>query len=321
MRNRKLFRFTCFRYLVLILALSLIACADMFEERCSVSDSVNFVYLNENNKDETSLLIGSVVDYIFNSDSILFRVDSGIVGDRIRSRSFNLPDGNWHVLSFANVSINSDIPFYTVGRTHMRELYIDVIAKDLLKSKDPDYIGNSDNLFFSALQLDQRNGQSQQQITGYYTPAHAQLTVFVTWAEKEDKPLETSKLAAVLDGVSGGCMFLSDKKIDNMLELPYAVPSSRSIEKSQRILLYPSEDSFRFDAVSMRFETGKAPHLQLMMGTSPLTKSLDLNRFFNENQIDLSNTRIQNFRLSIRIEKHKVVISPIDILAWDVEYI
>lgn len=310
-----------FRLTNLLLLLLLTACADLFEEKCPISNQINFVYRNENNSDETTLMLGSVTDYIFDSDSILYRINPDIRGAQIRSRAFDLPDGNWHVLSFANLYSNSKVSTYTVGETHMKDLSVEVISKDLLKTETPQYIGNGDNLYFSSVTLEIKDGWPKQRIVGYYTPVHIRLTTFVTWADQTDKPNQNSKLAAVLQNVSGGCKFLCKTKIDKVYNLHYAVPYPLSIEKLQRVQLYPSDDTFRFDAVSMRFETGKAPHLQLMNGTDALTKSLDLNRFFDANNIDLSNTRIQHIRLSIRIERQKVVISPLDILAWDVEYI
>lgn len=319
MKNKRMLRFLSFAGLFSSMLLT--SCADMFEERCPANNLINFVYLNENNKDETALMLAQVTDYIFDADSILYRVDSKIQGTRIQSRAIDLPDGQWRVLSLANAHINSQLSPYTVGKTHMRDFFLEVISKDLLKDSEPDYIGNSENLYFSALKLEVKNGLPKQRPTGYYTPVHAQLTVFVTWADKEDKATEDQKLAAVLRTVAGGCKFISQEKTDAAYKIPYSVPFPLLREKQQRVPLYPSDEAFRFDVVSMRFETGKAPHLQLMNGTVPLTKSLDLNRFFEANNIDLSNTRIQNFRLSVRIEKFKVVISPIDILAWDVEYI
>lgn len=310
-----------FRLTSLLLLSLLSACADLFEEQCPIKNQIDFVYRNENNRDETSLYLNRVTDYIFGPDSILHRVDSDIRGSRIGSRRIDLPDGNWYVLSFANLYSNSKVSACTVGKTHMRDLELEVISKDLLKRKALQYIGNSDNLYFSSVNLEMKGGRPKQRTVGYYTPAHIRLTAFVTWADKADQPEENGKLAAVLQGVSGGCKFRSEAKVDQAYNLPYAVPYPLSVEKSQRVQLYLSDDTFRFDAVSMRFETGKAPHLQLMNGTESLTKSLDLNRFFDANNIDLSNTRIQNIRISIRIEKHKIVISPIDILAWDVEYI
>lgn len=310
-----------FRLAGLLPLLVLSSCADLFEEPCPVGNQVDFVYLNENNRDETSLYLNSVTDYIFGPDSILYRVDADIRGSRIRSRAIHLPDGKWNVVSFANLYGNSQISAYTVGQTHLRDLELEVISKDLLKTSEPDYIGNSDNLYFSSVKLDMKDGRPAQRTVCYYTPAHIRLTAFVTWSDKAETPEENGKLAAVLQGVPGGCRFLYETKTDKVYNLPYSVPYPLSIDKQQRVQLYPSDDTFRFDVVSLRFETGQAPHLQLLNGTEPLTKSLDLNRFFDANNIDLSNTRIQNIRLSIRIERQKVVISPLDILAWDVEYI
>lgn len=317
-RNKQL---PFFRLTGLLVILLLGSCADMFEEQCPVSNQIDFVYRNENNRDETSLMLGSVTDYIFDSDSILYRVDSDIREAQILSRAINLPDGSWNVLSFANLYANSKVSAYTVGKTHMKDLSVEVVSRDLLKTNPSQYIGNSDNLYFSSVRLEMKGGLPKHRTVGYYTPAHIQLTVFVTWADKADQPEENSKLAAVLQGVPGGCRFLCETKTDQAYDLPYSVPYPLSTEKLQRVQLFPSDDVLRFDAVAMRLATGKAPHLQLMNGTESLTKSLDLNRFFDANNIDLSNTRIQNIRLSIRIERHKVIISPIDILAWDVEYI
>jgi hypothetical protein len=46
-----------------------------------------------------------------------------------------------------------------------------------------------------------------------------------------------------------------------------------------------------------------------------------LNKLFRKNNIDLSDVRIQNYKLSIRIEKNKVFVSFMNMSDWDVEYI
>lgn len=312
-----------FSFLLPFLALT--SCVEIFEEQCTGPLQVDFVYRDADNKDATDLYINNVTDYLFNRDSILVSVEENIRGARVRSRSLSVTDGEWTLLSFANLYRNSRVSSHTIGKTRLGEMWIDVVSEDLLKQQSGDtpvtYAGNCDALYFSRLNLSVRDGMVKKAVKGYYTPVHARLTVFVTWEEKETRPANSDQLSAVLRYVPGGWRFLSTEKTDKVHDLPYAVPVPVTGTLDQRVLLYPSDNIFRFDAVSARFESGKAPVLVLMKGSEPLTKPLDLNRFFESNNIDLSNTRVQDFRLSIKVGKDKVVISPLNILAWDVEYI
>ncbi|MBY2898127.1 hypothetical protein AE938_19790 [Bacteroides fragilis] len=313
-------RIRIFFYLISLLpVLLLTSCTRLFEEDCPPDNRINFMYLNENERDETTLYINSVTDYIFNSDSILYRVDPPAKGSHVRSRGINLPDGKWIIVSLANQYNNTGLSAYTTGETHLKDLLVRVTSPELMRSSPPLYIGSNDKLYFSSLNLEIRSGLPQGQVTGYYTPAHAQLTVFVTWEDAADIPRNPEKLSAVLQGVPTGFRLQSSILQDRQDGTPFSVPLALDQKGNQHVRLYPSGHSYRFDAVCMRFETGKVPYLQLMDDFMPLTKPLDLNEYFNANNIDLSNSRIQNFSFSIRIDKSKVIISPIHILTWDVE--
>lgn len=314
-------RIRIFFYLAsLFPVLLLTSCARLFEEDCPSGNRLNFVYLNENGRDETALYIHSVRDYIFDKDSILYRVDPPVRGSRVRFRAMNLPDGKWIIVSLANQYDNTSLSAYTIGETRLRDLFVESTNPNLTASSPPLlYIGSNDKLYFSSLSMEVKGGLSEGPVTGYYIPAHAQLTAFITWADTMDIPRKREGLSAVLQGIPVGFGFQSSIRQDRQDGIPFSVPLASVQKGNQRVRLYPSGHSYRFDAVCMRFETGKAPHLQLMDDSVSLTKSMNLNEYFNVNNIDLSNTRIQNFSFSIRIEKSKVIISPIHILTWDVE--
>ena len=308
----------------LLLVFSLVffsSCLEIFEEKCPVDHHVHFAFLGESGKDETNLFIHNVTDYIFNADSILFRVDSDIRGDRIRTRSMDLPDGDWIIVSFANLSLHSRLSPYSVGRTHLKDLVVEVVNPKLARPDTPGYLGNSDKLYYSSLKLQVSNGSPTASHRVIYAPAHSQMTLYVTWENESQKPVDDGNLAIILHGIAGGCRFLSAPKIDKVYNIPYSIPYSLAGDKEQRVRVYKSDDTFRSDIVSMRYESGQAPSIQLMNASTPLSKPLDLNEFFKANNIDLSNLRLQNFQLSIRVQESTIVISPIEILPWDIEYI
>lgn len=166
-----------------------------------------------------------------------------------------------------------------------------------------------------------RNGGLEHKTMGYYTHLYARLTVFVSWADTIIKPENIPHLKVTLEKVPVSYSSLSSQKMDKLYDIPYSLPNPLPESKTQCIPLYLSDTHYRFDSVSFRYETGKAPTLKLMAGENQLTKGLDLNKLFRKNNIDLSDVRIQNYKLSIRIEKNKVFVSFMNVSDWDVEYI
>ena len=68
----------------------------------------------------------------------------------------------------------------------------------------------------------------------------------------------------------------------------------------------------------LRWESGRAPVLRLYDGETLLVgKDLPLNKYFEEQHIDLTHTRVQFYQLLIEVDDNTVVISNISISDWE----
>lgn len=308
-----------FSFLLVILFTS---CTKNSEEHAPDDNGlVNFTCLDEFGQEDIHLSLLTVSDFIFTSDSVLHQVNTNIRGERIRSRKMDLPDGEWIIVSYGNLGNNSLLSPYVIGKTQLKELRLSITSTPYGNTHTNEKIGNSGNLYFSSMKIRIKNGRPEHKTIGYYTPIYAQFTVFVYWADNIVKPEDIAHLNVTLENVPVSYSAISSLKMDKLYNIPYPLPDPLPESKIQCVPLYPSDTYYRFDSNSLRFETGKAPTLKLMEGENPLTKGLDLNILFRKNNIDLSNVRIQNYKLSIRIEKNKIITSFMNASGWDVEYI
>lgn len=80
------------KYIFSVLFVILItSCTGIFEEPdCDHNGYVNFTCLDEYGQEDIHLSLLTVSDFIFTPDSVLYRVDADIRGERICSREMNL---------------------------------------------------------------------------------------------------------------------------------------------------------------------------------------------------------------------------------------
>lgn len=306
--------------------LQLNSCSMIDEDECQM-DHINYRYVNSAGTDDMDDRIYTMTDFIFTKDSVLYRVDENWMNDSRRKRYLDLPDGEWTIVTYGNLSKNSRIE-YTVGQTRFSEMslrvatppaYAESYADASAETAPP--VGDADQLYYGKLDLTVKDGYTNQIHYVDMSNVHIRINGIIKWINRAGAPSTANKnLNVRFEYVPVEHSFLTDTHYDKDYQIEFHTPRITE-ERSAYItkLKYDaSDDAFRFSASGLRWETGGAPLLRIYDGDTPLVgKELPLNKYFNDNAIDLTNTRIQYFNLEIKIEDTEITISDMTFEDWE----
>lgn len=313
--------------IILLLMAGMFSCTKIDEDDCKAS-YINYRYLNNVMEDGTDQIY-KMTDFIFTKDSVLFRVDDNILNGKMRKRPITLPDGEWIIVTYGNMNGGSEIN-YTIGQTRMSEMSTRVINPPTYKgtyatrADGPSLrLGDSDRLYFGKLDLVVRGGYTDRIHTVEMSNVHIWINAVVKWKDETKAPDKTSSnLHIRLEYVPVEHSFMHDDKYDAIQKIPYRIPRITKELASQISQLqsstYAPNGEFYFNTYGLRWETGKAPILRFYDGeTMLIDKDLDLNRYFVDQNIDLTNTRVQFYQLQILIDGDNIIISTLSIEDWE----
>lgn len=310
-----------------LVLLTLGACSIIDEGECR-SEYILYQYRNNVGQDATDQIY-KMTDFIFSKDSVLYRVDDNIMNGKMRKRPINLQDGQWIIVTYGNLNGGSRVS-YTLGQTKLSEMSARVVSQSTYQGTYATYsvnnglrLGNSDKLYLGKADVTVKGGYTDKLQTVEMSNVHIRIGFTVIWADVTKAPTraEGNNLHARLDYVPVEHSFIHDEKYDNLYKIPYWTPRiTNEVASLLTPLMGGSEtpDRLYFEVYGLRWETGQAPVLKLYDGESPLiTKDLDLNKYFNDQKIDLTNTRVQFFQLQIEVRDNVITISPFGIEPWE----
>lgn len=314
--------------IALLATVGMLACSAIDEGECKVN-YINYRYLNNVAEDATEQIY-KMTDFIFSAkDSVLFRVDDNIMNGKMRKRPITLPDGAWIIVTYGNLNGGSRVN-YTLGQTRMSEMSTRVINTPTYKGAYASRtdvpslrIGDSDKLYFGKLDLVVSGGYTDRTHTVELSNVHIWLSAVVKWKDATKAPTKaSSNLHVRLEYVPVEHSFMHDDKKDATHNIPYRAPKITSERASHISQLHSSttasDGQFYFNTYGLRWETGKAPTLRFYNGEDLiLNKDLDLNRYFSDQSVDLTATRVQFYQLQILIDGDRVTISNIGIEDWE----
>lgn len=303
------------------------SCSIIDEGGCR-SEYILYQYTNNAGQDATEQIF-KMTDFIFTKDSVLYRVDDNIMNGNMKRRPLNLPDGEWVIITYGNLNKETRVD-YTLGKTKLAEMSAKVVSQSTYQGTYATYsvnnglrLGNSDKLYFGKTNVTVKGGYADKLQTVEMSNVHIRIGFTVIWADATKAPTraEANNLHARLDYIPVEHSFVSDEKYDDLYKIPYQIPR---ITNEVASLLTPlagenaTPGRFYFEVYGLRWETAQAPVLKFYDGENPLiTKDLDLNRYFNDQKIDLTNTRVQFFQLQVEIRENAVVILPLGIQSWE----
>lgn len=304
------------------------ACSLIDEDACQVN-YIEYRYLNNVNLESTYPYLAKVTDFIFTKDSVLYRVDSNITNGKIAKRPINLPDGEWIVYTYANLNGASKVSDYVIGKTRLSEMSVRV-------HNPPSYTGtyapgngetptlrtgDSDRLYFGKVALSVKGGFTDRIYTVDMSNTHIWFSGTVRWKRPMDFFNRANENFHIrLEYVPVEFSFLNDNKMDSKYNIPYSTPRITEELATHFVKLEPTNKigEYTFQVYGLRWEKGRAPVLRIYNGESSLiNKELPLNKYFDEQDINLTYTRVQFFNLLIEVDEEIVSISDISIGGWE----
>lgn len=305
------------------------SCSTIEEGACRVK-YIDYMYPNNIGEDATDQIY-KMTDFIFSkSDSVLRYVNDNITNGQRRRRTINFPDGEWIIITYGNLGAGSRVE-YTIGSTKLGQMSTKVVntpsysgtyAKSA-QGQTVHHLGDSDKLYFGQLELTVKGGVTDRIHKVNMSNAHIWLSAVVRWKDPLKAPSRAEdNLHVRLEYVPVEHSFEHDTKHDNQYDIQFHVPKiTDDIASHISQLLsntYGSDNEFQFDTYGLRWETGKAPVLRFYDGEKLLVdKDLDLNRYFLDQKIDLTNSRVQFYQIQMTIDGNTVIMSPIGIENWE----
>lgn len=319
-------QFTRFTIMGLLLSAVMLtsSCSLIDEDACQVN-YVEYRYMNNQGALSTYPYLVKVTDFIYSKDSILFRVDDNITNGKIAKRPITLPDGDWIVYSYANFNGGSTVSPYVIGQTHLKDMSLRVSSPSGYTGTyaPSEYlrIGDADRLYFGKLTFTVKDGTTDRPYVVDMSNIHIWLSGTIRWKQPITfSPLEDKDLHVRLEYVPIAFSFMNDDKMDPVFGIPYSTPRITDELAIQPIQLMAgaTPQEYTFQMYGLRWETGRAPVLRIYNGETLLvTKELPLNKYFDEQMIDLTQTRVQFFNLLIEVDENIVTISDISLKGWE----
>lgn len=312
---------------VCLIVLGFGSCSLIDEGECR-TEYILYQYRNNIGVDATEQIF-KMTDFIFTKDSVLYRVEDNIMNSKIRKRPLSLPDGDWIIVTYGNMMDASKID-YTIGQSKYADLSLRVISQSTYTGTYATYsvndklkLGNSDKLYFGKADVAIKDGYTDRLQVVDMSNVHIRIGFTIIWKNSSRVPTlgNRSNLHARLDYVPVEFHFAYDERNDEQYQIPYKTP--RVTDEVVSLLLpmrvgAETPGLFFFDMYGLRWKTGKAPILKLYDGENLLVnKELDLNRYFDDQQIDLTNVRVQFFNLKVEIYENSVIIFPFGIEPWE----
>lgn len=304
------------------------SCSVIDEDSCKVNHLL-YRYMNNVGQESTSLYLNEVTDFIFRKDSVLYRVDEHITNGKIARRPINLPDGDWIIYSYANLNGGSRLSTYAVGKTRLSEMSVRVITSPTYsgtyapdeEGKPTLRLGNADRLYFGKVALSVRGGYTGYTSVIEMSNIHIRLNATVRFLQPIDLQNNIKdNLHVRLEYVPVEFGFKSIDKMDHTYQIAYSTPliTPERASYSTKLDATPVANEYNFQMYGLRWETGGAPILKFYNGeTLLINKELPLNKYFNEQRIDLTHTRVQFYNLLIEVDGEHVYISDTSIADWE----
>lgn len=240
---------------------------------------------------EDDRCIHRVSDYLFDSGGVLVQT-SDRNKNSLHQCEFNLKEGDYTLVSWANIGRVSVVTPEVVGKTRLQEMLISVDAT----SKYSGYNQNSEKLYFGVLKF----SVDQAGITHtslLMRRAYASLKMTVKWAQVDEIPVNRDALNIRLRQIRGNYPLGNPFSLTDIKNVNYAVPATMN-----------DQGEIEGELVSYRYTHKVQQLFQLYNGDVPITGEIDLTPLFEKLNLNMDMALRQNFKGSTEINGNKVLI-------------
>lgn len=290
-------------------------------------EGLQYIYTDIYGRDLFKNNISTMTDFIFDKDSILQRVRE-IPSTELRLRSMpELPEGDYTVITWCNLTPRNTMTELHEGVTHMRDIRLKAAGEGAVTGS----YGNGDRLFYATTQVTVQAGKLPRQ-TVRVSHAHHWMHLIIRW-KQQSLPSIREGLNVRLEGAPGNYGFTSSSysapigginqpshkggnKVGEEATWNFPVASdavvvSHSVSGS----IKPGGEA-SIDMICHRYTQEQIPTLCIYDGDRPLIPAIDLRRFFREMDMNMDRNICQEFDFLMVIDEKGATLSS-GIMNWE----
>lgn len=279
---------------------------------CPYNVRLEYHYAGAREADNLDAYVDRMYQYLFAEDGTLVRTDT-LTGAGMSRWQGTLPPGRYTLVTWGNVGTERPLLPLLPGQTNLLEAGLSAATDDApALGRD-----NTARLYYGHHPLQVGPGASLRRKL-YLTHAHASLHITFRW-DKGLTPPADGHFNLRLRNVPAEYAFRCGME----LPLPggdgaYTMPETgfRHTDHYVRAAMNYDREVVG-EIISFRYTSTTHPLLSLYRAGKPLTKELDLERFFRKLPVSLDENTEQEFRLLVLIQQDKIIVSEMGGTDWE----
>lgn len=282
---------------------------------CPYSVRMEYWYAGSSTENTLPTYVDNLRQYLFDAKGNLLATIT-LKGDSIAGWNGNLPDGDYTLVLWGNLSdesnANETIQIQNENDMNMNEMTLSAQQTGI----PPGYRGNTSRLYYGTTAFTLQNGATRRRRV-YLSHAHAVLSVTVRWMTGEPPAdgifrMRLKGIPAVY-GFTGGYEATIPSG-DGQYIIP-RITGGITYHETRAALSYDGEVIGEF--VTFRYTASTHQLWSLWKDGEQIVKDLDLNLFFNKQSVNMDTNMEQEFDLLVSVYDDKIIVTQATASDWD----
>lgn len=282
---------------------------------CPYNVRMEYWYAGSSTENTLPTYVDNLRQYLFDAKGNLLATIT-LKGDSVAGWNGNLPDGNYTLVLWGNLSdesnANETIQIQNENDMNMNEMTLSAQQTGI----PPGYRGNTSRLYYGTTAFTLQNGATRRRRV-YLSHAHAVLSVTVRWMTGEPPAdgifrMRLKGIPAVY-GFTGGYEATIPSG-DGQYIIP-RITGGITYHETRAALSYDGEVIGEF--VTFRYTASTHQLWSLWKDGEQIVKDLDLNLFFNKQSVNMDTNMEQEFDLLVSVYDDKIIVTQATASDWD----
>lgn len=282
---------------------------------CPYNIRMEYWYAGSSTENTLPTYVDNLRQYLFDAKGNLLATIT-LKGDSIAGWNGNLPDGDYTLVLWGNLSdesnANETIQIQNENDMNMNEMTLSAQQTGI----PPGYRGNTSRLYYGTTAFTLQNGATRRRRV-YLSHAHAVLSVTVRWMTGEPPAdgifrMRLKGIPAVY-GFTGGYEATIPSG-DGQYIIP-RITGGITYHETRAALSYDGEVIGEF--VTFRYTASTHQLWSLWKDGEQIVKDLDLNLFFNKQSVNMDTNMEQEFDLLVSVYDDKIIVTQATASDWD----
>ena len=282
---------------------------------CPYNIRMEYWYAGSSTENTLPTYVDNLRQYLIDAKGNLLATIT-LKGDSIAGWNGNLPDGDYTLVLWGNLSdesnANETIQIQNENDMNMNEMTLSAQQTGI----PPGYRGNTSRLYYGTTAFTLQNGATRRRRV-YLSHAHAVLSVTVRWMTGEPPAdgifrMRLKGIPAVY-GFTGGYEATIPSG-DGQYIIP-RITGGITYHETRAALSYDGEVIGEF--VTFRYTASTHQLWSLWKDGEQIVKDLDLNLFFNKQSVNMDTNMEQEFDLLVSVYDDKIIVTQATASDWD----